>query len=164
MAARKKSSWIPDRPDPRGAAPARLGELLVGVESFMAQKTGSAMGREEWRSLVGPKIANRTRVGRLHRGVLTLYVATAAWSTELSFLKAELVRKLNASGREVKNLRFVVDQIAPPKARPYQKVTENSPVQELPAELVARLQAVEDPNLRAAIAQAARHSLSKPKS
>ena len=162
VAARKMRTWIPDRPDPRGAAPARLGELLVGAETFMAQKTGIAIGREEWRALVGPRIAGRTRVGRLHRGVLTLYVATSAWSNELSFLKQELIRKLRASGREIKNLKFVVDQVEP-EARPRTALRpETTPLDELPAELVARLQRVEDPNLRAAIAQAARHSLARP--
>jgi len=163
MAARKPPAWIPDRPDPRGAPPARLGELLVGAETFMAQKTGAAIPREEWRRLVGPKIANRTRVGRLYRGVLTVYVATSAWSSELSFLRQELVAKLRAQGREITDLKFLVDQIETHGVKRPRSFKGPAPLAELPAELVVRLQQIDDPNLRAAIAQAARHSLSKPK-
>jgi Dna[CI] antecedent, DciA len=163
MAARKSSAWIPTRPDPRGAAPARIGELLVGAEAFMAQKTGAAIPREEWRALVGPRIANRTRVGRLYRGVLTIYVATSAWGSELSFLKDELIAKLQNSSRTISNLKFVVEQLQPERHRRAPSLPDQHSLPELPDELIARLQLVEDPNLRAAIASAARHSLGRSK-
>ncbi len=162
MAARKSSAWIPDRPDPRGAAPARLGDLLVGVEAFMAKKTGAAISREEWRALVGERVANRTRVGRLNRGLLTLHVATSAWSNELSFLKQDILFRLKASGKQVRDLRFVVDQLEQPKPRAFHKAESTpQPIEKLPDSLLSRLQEVDDPNLRAAIAQAARYSLRK---
>ena len=164
MKGRKpQAAWVPDRPDPRGAPPALLGDLLVDAAAYVAQKSGSAIPREEWRSLVGSKIANRTRVGRLYRGVLTLYVATSAWSNELSFLKQSLIAKLKMTGREVSDLRFVLDQLEPPKRVNPKQINEALPVERLPDDLMARLQLVDDPNLRAAIAQAARHSLGKNK-
>jgi len=159
MKSSKPRAWIPHRPDQRGNAPARLGELLVGAETFIAQKSGSAIPREEWRSLVGARIANRTRVGRLHRGVLTLYVATSAWSNELTFLKSELVIKLRSLGYEISDLRLRVDQLEQKEPRRGQVFQKLQPAAELPPALLARLQAVDDPNLRAAIAEAARHSL-----
>jgi len=162
MKSGKPPAWIPHRPDPRGDTPARLGELLVGAETFIAQKSGSAIPREEWRRLVGARIANRTRVGRLNRGVLTLYVATSAWSNELNFLKQELIAKLCSQGREVSDLRLLVDQIESKEQGRGPVFRQAQPAAELPPALLARLQSVDDPNLRAAIAQAARHSLGQP--
>jgi hypothetical protein len=92
--------------------------------------------------------------------VLQIKVSSSSWCAELTFLKGALLAKLASSGREVKDLRFVVSEGAPKpkKRRPAQP--EEAPVQvELPAELVARLGQVEDANLRAAIAEAALHSL-----
>ncbi len=159
------SAWIPARTDPRGAAPARLSDVLVGTEEIFAQRSGSAIPRAEWTKLVGARIAGRTRVGRLQRGVLTVKVASSAWSNELSFLKRQLITKLQRAGHEVTDLRFRVDQIADdiverkkhPRAQAAGPVAAFKP---LPAELVERLKEVEDPNLRAVIAEAARASLS----
>jgi hypothetical protein len=162
MKSGKPAAWVPHRPDPRGDTPARLGELLVGAETFIAQKSGSAIPREEWRRLVGARIANRTRVGRLQRGVLTLYVATSAWSNELNFLKQDLIAKLRSLGHEISDLRFLVDQIESKQPGRGPVLRQLQPAAELPPDLLARLQTVDDPNLRAAIAQAARHSLGQP--
>lgn len=163
-----KSAWVPARVDPRGAAPARLSDVLVGTEEIFAQRSGSAIPRAEWTHIVGPRIAGRTRVGRLQRGVLTVKVASSAWSNELSFLKRQLVAKLQRAGHEVTDLRFRVDQIADdvvdkrkhPKAHQVVRHPGNTP---LPPELIERLKEVEDPNLRAVIAEAARASLSADK-
>lgn len=141
-----------------------LADVLVGTEEIFAQRSGSAIRRAEWTRIVGARIAGRTRVGKLERGVLTIKVASSAWSNELSFLKGQLLSKLRNSGYEVNDLRFRVDQIAPDasprQSHPFAKAKAPSiPEQPLPPELLKRLERVEDPNLRAVIAEAARSSL-----
>ncbi len=156
--------WVPDRPEKRGAPPARVGEILVGTQEYIAKRTGALMSQEEWRRIVGAKIAGRTRVGRLNRGVLTIKVATSAWSSELSFLKPELLRKLSEYGHDVRRLRFQVDQDFP-SSRPQRRRARSNAFSQagksenLPVELQRRLRLIDDPNLRAAVAEAATSSL-----
>jgi len=160
---RDKSAWVPDRPDKRGAAPALLADVLVGAESYLAHKAGAAIPRAEWTAIVGPRIAGRTRVGKLKRGILAIKVASSSWSNELSFLKSDLLRKLQKAGHEVTELRFYVDNIAddlePHKHRLSRVAPPLSENTQLPTELLERLRKVGDPNLRAVIAEAARASL-----
>ncbi len=163
---RLSSAWVPARPEQKATAPATLGDVLVGTEEIFAQRSGSAIRRAEWTAIVGSRIASRTRVGKLNRGVLTVKVASSAWSNELSFLKTQLLAKLNRAGHEITDLRFFVDQIADdaqskkrhPLAKPAKYDVAPAP---LPDELVQRLKDVEDPNLRAVIAEAARASLDR---
>lgn len=134
----------------------------MGAQEYLARQTGALMTHEQWRRVVGSKIAARTRVGRLSRGTLTIKVASSAWSNELSFLREDLTGRLVQQGHEVARLRFVVDQGLgkPSPRRPLERdrATRDQP---LPPELSARLAEVEDPNLRAAIAEAARVSLAR---
>src|SRR5579864_4711910 len=39
-----------------------------------------------WADAVGPEVARRTRPGKLHDGVLTVYTAGSVWSHQLTFL------------------------------------------------------------------------------
>lgn len=152
----RSSGWTPDRPGRRGAAPALLSEVLVGTQEFIAQKTGALMSHEEWRRVVGPKVASRSRLGGLVRGTLTIKVASSAWSNELSFLRMDIIERLALAGHEVKALRFRVDP------NPFNDQSAQAPREKvvverrtLPAELEERLRQIEDPNLRGAIREAA---------
>lgn len=145
-----------------------LADVLVGTEEIFSERSGSALRRAEWTRIVGARIAGRTRTGKLESGVLTVKVASSAWSNELSFLKGTLIAKLRSAGYEVSDLRFRVDQIAPDaptqKAHPLARSqTPRASEPPLPPELLKRLESVEDPNLRAVIAEAARASLSNTK-
>lgn len=155
-------AWRADTPRGRGAAPLSLGQVLVGAQQFVAQQTGAFMTQDQWRAVVGERIAQNTRVGRLRDGVLQIKVSSSAWCSELSFLKADLLARLTRAGREVKDLRFQVSEgTQKPKRRSTRvalTATADAPV-ELPPELQARLAKIEDGNLRAAIAEAALHSL-----
>lgn|SRR5688572_16501594 len=144
--------------------PALVGEVLVGTQEFIAQRTGAVMSHDEWRRIVGAKVASRSRLGGLTRGTLTIKVASSAWSNELSFLRADIIQRLSLAGYEVTALRFRVDP-SPFQDRP--AAESRAPravvrVQQLPAELEARLAGIEDPNLRAAIREAASWSLVGP--
>ena len=63
-----------------------------------------------WSQAVGPDIAGRTEPQSFHRGVLVVRSTSAAWQNELTFMKAEILEKLNlALGKEkaVRDLRVV---------------------------------------------------------
>jgi predicted nucleic acid-binding Zn ribbon protein len=107
---------VPDH----AAAVARRG--LVGVETL-----GSVLSRlftrlgldeelagwrvvEEWPRLVGPRIAQRTRAVAFHEGTLRVEVEGSAWMHELSYLKHELIRKINRElgSERIRDVRFVI--------------------------------------------------------
>lgn len=158
----KPQAWIPARPPKRGAKPALLGDVLVSTQEYVSRRSGGAMTHDEWRAIVGPRIAGRTRVGKNYRGLLTIKVASSAWCNELSFLKDELIGKLTRAGHDVRDLRFRVDpgEQRPRSRRPSRRpAPEKATVSRLSPELEAKLAQVEDPNLRAAIAEAARSYL-----
>jgi hypothetical protein len=139
-----------------------LGEVLVGTQEQLAQRGGNAIRRDEWRGIVGARIVGRTRVGRLYRGVLTVKVASSAWSNELSLLKSELIAKLRLAGHDISDLRFRVEEFTgPTKATRGGQNRSLLQTRVLPEELEASLRKVEDPNLRAAIREAASWSLSR---
>lgn len=120
------------------------------------------MTHDEWRNIVGERIAGRTRVGKNYKGLLTIKVASSAWCNELSFLEDDIVGKLVRAGHDVRELRFRVDAVGQraPTRRSAPRPSPERPAQvALSAELESRLASVEDPNLRAAIAEAARACL-----
>jgi len=140
-----------------------VGDVLVGTQEFIARRTGAVMSHEEWRRIVGAKVAGRSRVGGLSRGTLTIKVASSAWSNELSFLRADIIERLALAGYEVSALRFRVDPNPfQEKAAPARRFGPPVQSQDLPPELEQRLSRIEDPNLRAAIREAASWSLGAP--
>jgi len=65
-----------------------------------------------WPEVVGGQLARNTEVRSLKRGKLFVWVKTPAWQNELSFLRAEIVRKLNEVVGEhvVEDLVFVSER------------------------------------------------------
>lgn len=105
-----------------------------------------------------PGFSDRTRPGRLERGTLLVRVASAVWAQELSLLSDDLIGRLRASGLAVDTLRFRVERLEP-RPRVVAPRAPAPPPAPLPADLESRLAEVDDPELRAAIAQAAGYSL-----
>jgi hypothetical protein len=140
--------------------PKLLGSLLDSTRVATARAArGSPIESEIWRRVVGDRIAGRTAPGRLSRGVLRVEVSSAVWAQELSFLTEEIAARLRQAGFEVDSIRFAVRRFEPQAAT--QAAAPRSaprPVQ-LPGDLAARLDRVSDPELRAAIAEAAALSL-----
>lgn len=89
MAAKKR---------PKGR-PELLGNLLH--TSFSGTGLGERLKDlliwQHWERVVGAAIARRARPLRLSGGVLTVVVASAPWMQQLTFLKADLLERLNAS-------------------------------------------------------------------
>jgi hypothetical protein len=141
-------------------APAPIGLLLEEARDASAQAGGIVLDRQRWRSAVGERIASRTEPGRLRAGVLTVHAASAAWAQELTFLSPEIVLRVQGLGLPVKSLRFVVREAvgtATPRRAPARPVQKKP----LPEELEARLASVADPELRAAIGEAASEWLAR---
>lgn len=82
---------------PKGR-PEALGALLRS--SFEGTSLGERLRDlaiwQQWEQVVGPAIARRTRPLRLSGGVLTVMVGSAPWMQQLSFMKADLIARLNS--------------------------------------------------------------------
>jgi len=137
-----------------------LAALLESVRRGAAEKSGREIDRETWRRLLGERVAQRTEPERLQGKTLTVLVASSAWAQELSLLAPEIIERLQQAGFEVDTMRWRVGspQSAPSRTPRKPKV---GPVKELPTELERTLNGVTDPELRAAISEAAAHILGR---
>ena len=150
------------RRDNSGPRPTALGDVLDGTRRVTLQRSRAAVDRDTWRRAVGRRIADRTDVGQLKQGELTVYVASAAWAQELSLLTREIIERLGAHGVRVEKVRFRLKAPQAPRAeRPSQEEKPAPPPKPLPAEFRARLDRVSDDELRGAIAGAAELALSR---
>ena len=113
-----------------------------------------------WRESVGDSIPRRSAATTLFRGTLRVVVEAPAWRTELRFIEADIVRRVNERYKEllpndpvgppVKRLDLVVGALPapPPPEPPKQKLR---PATASEAEQVeARLREVSDPDVRSA--------------
>ncbi|HEY3254238.1 MAG TPA: DUF721 domain-containing protein [Polyangiaceae bacterium] len=134
--------------------PAALGSLLASSREAAARYAGTAIDREQWRQIVGERIAARTEPGAKRGRELTVHVASASWAQELSLLVNEIVIRLKAAGVHVDTVRFRVKEIAPRPRDPaalkpiYRKAA-------LPGALTDQLERIDDSELRDAISEAA---------
>lgn len=164
--------------------------MLADTQKVASSKTGAALTPDEWRRLVGAKIAARTRVGRLSKNALTVYVASSAWCNELSLLSPDILARLQRAGLDIHKLELRVSSFDEPTApaRPTRsapklaatkafatrhgapattpeslaaaaKTDRRAKKSDLPPGLQERLALIDDPELRAAIAEAAALSL-----
>ncbi len=111
---------------------------------------------QAWNEAVGPEIAARTQPVTFNRGVLVVRSASAAWQNELTFLKAEIIERLNAAldSLTVRDLKVVGGTLQRPNPnadRPVwldQKPTDNDLAVANDAE-----QPIADPEIRQAFRQ-----------
>lgn len=93
--------------------PRTLGDVMGDVLSRagVADRVAQASVIPEWRSLVGPQIANVTEpLSVTQQGTLFVAVTTNAWMTELSLMEPDLLRRLNQkTGRlAIKKIRWQI--------------------------------------------------------
>ena len=138
----------------RSPKPASLGSLLASSRDAAARLAGTAIDREQWRRVVGERIAARTEPGPKRGRELLVYVASASWAQELSLLVSEIVVRLKAVGIHVDTVRFGVREIKPP-ARTIAALKPTVRKAALPSALNQQLAGIEDAELRDAIAEAA---------
>jgi len=138
----------------RSPKPASLGSLLASSRDAAARLAGTALDREQWRRVVGERIAARTEPGPKRGRELLVYVASASWAQELSLLVSEIVVRLKAAGIHVDTVRFSVREIKPP-ARNVAALKPTVRKAALPSALNQQLAGITDAELRDAIAEAA---------
>jgi len=99
--------------DTRPAAHAILGVLKKLGLTDQARKMRISAA---WAQAVGPEISSRTEPQSFNRGVLVVKSASAAWQNELTFLKADIIAKINEAleGRaNVRELKVISGTITP---------------------------------------------------
>lgn len=120
---------------------------------------------DAWRTVVGPAVAASSRpIGLNARGVLTVAVADAIWSQEITARADELIAALTATvaGAEIRQLRTrVADHVFPDT--PEQAARTPLPPPGEDARRAARQVArdISDPEVRAAVERAAAAALSQ---
>jgi hypothetical protein len=127
--------------------PASLGTLLATSREAAARLAGTAIDREQWRRVVGERIAARTEPGPKRGRELTVFVASASWAQELSLLVNEIVLRLKAARVYVDTVRFRVREIAPPLRDPAAPKRASRKAA-LPTGLLVQLERIADRELR----------------
>ena len=106
----------------------------------------------KWRSIVGPRIAERSKPLKLEQGELRLMVSSSAWAQELSLLQEDLIERLKGAGFSVSKIRFQVGSIEESIER-RRKLRPPTP-RSIPQELQERLDQIDDEKLRERIRSA----------
>lgn len=130
-----------------------------------------------WPDIAGDPIASHTRPDQIKFKKLYLVVENSVWLQHLTFLKPELIGKINAAAgsamitdvvlrvgqvprvdKEVRGSRFEVEQGTPSHELPTPNLT---PPTDLLREAEAHATAVTDPELRARLTEVIAHALSQ---
>jgi predicted nucleic acid-binding Zn ribbon protein len=94
------------------ARPEKADVILKRLTSRMGIDTRLEMEKAVvlWREVVGAKVARRAKAEAVRGGILFVRVANSTWLQELSLLKEEIIKKLNAllEGDIVKDIVFRV--------------------------------------------------------
>jgi hypothetical protein len=81
----------------RGATHIRSADLLAALldRHGIARELREHRILARWREIVGPSLSDRTWPDGLDRGILWVRVKNSSWLHQLSFLREDLVRRLN---------------------------------------------------------------------
>jgi hypothetical protein len=135
--------------------PLSVADLLSSSPLLQAHSAHITLA--DWRRAVGERLAQKTHPERDNDGVLTVRVPSSTWAQELSLLSEVVLERLVAAGHRVQKLRFNVAGSSAPVEAPVTIVRRAA----LPAALAETLDRLHDPELRAAIAEAASLSLAR---
>jgi predicted nucleic acid-binding Zn ribbon protein len=96
----------------RKARPEKIGGLIETMFARLgiAEKVERASVVAEWEDLVGAHIARVARPVRVQGDTLFVEVESASWRMELSMMRPQLMRKLNAGKRRGRIERIVFVQ------------------------------------------------------
>ena len=89
-------NWHPI-PDPDGLPPRPVSDSLAAVTRNLGGDGGPALVDliRRWPEVVGDHLAAHCRPVSLRHGVLTIAAAEAAWGAQLTWLEADLKRRLD---------------------------------------------------------------------
>ena len=83
-----------------------IGKVLdsLGLSEQLAQYKAVSV----WEKVAGAQTSKHTRAYSIDKGMLLVYVDSHVWIRELTFLKADIIRRLNAElgADTVKDIRF----------------------------------------------------------
>ncbi|WP_447860925.1 DUF721 domain-containing protein [Nitrospira calida] len=127
--------------------------------------------RRQWAEIVGPQVAAHTRPDQIRFKKLHLLVRNSVWLHQLTFLKPDLLAKINAEagGEAVTDIVLRIGDFGPADedvqrsrldldSRP----SDFDPRTALEHEAAAHAEAVKDPELRAQLAAVMAQALSLP--
>ena len=122
--------------------------------------------RLRWPEVVGERLATRTRPEVLYRGRLKVVVANSTWLNELTFMREEIINRINeVMGRAmVRELHLKLGQPQPPRPPAARRVRRPAPPEpplprvpvpeETRRQVDQMVSALEDPELRQAVKDA----------
>jgi len=91
--------------------PEKIGGLISGyLDSLgLAERLGKQEAVLQWPEIAGPRIASETEALKVEGDTLVVKVQKAAWRQQLTFLKAELLAKLDSKlgAGCIKDIRFI---------------------------------------------------------
>ncbi len=104
---------MPRKRKPKGVK--KIGEILpqlMARRGYAEQQQSNAL-EKAWHTAAGGTFSKHTRVGRIRGGVMEVIVRNSAILQELTFRKAQLVRKLTneLSENKVSDLKFRIGQL-----------------------------------------------------
>lgn len=84
---------------------------------------------DTWRTAVGPQISAQTAPFKFKNNTLFVNVSTPAWMQQLSFMKQEIMDKVNDKWgkKEIKNIYFTIGDIPPAPTRPADDAVDFNP-------------------------------------
>lgn len=140
----------------RSGEPRRIGEIITPALDRLA---GSDQARAygAWARAAGDQVSGGARPRNYSRGTLTVECSSSVWANELTYLSADLLRRMDevTPGHPVKKLRFmvasapVVQEIEPDPAKNERRHAKD-PRPDL-GDARAQAEGVRDERLRAAI-------------
>ncbi|TGU75197.1 DUF721 domain-containing protein [Geomonas terrae] len=126
-----------------------LGSILRGTPAEMRLKEGRIW--EVWDEAVGSKIASHAQPVAFREGTLTLHVDSGPWLQQLTYLKKDLIVKVNEALDEelVKELYLKSGKVRSTAQKSQQAVQRRKLTEEEQVWIKEQAQAVDDPELRA---------------
>jgi predicted nucleic acid-binding Zn ribbon protein len=93
------STWRPAGPPPGELDPRPVGESLDRVTRSIGVPMSAVLATvfSRWEEIVGAEIAGHARPRSLREGVLTVVVDQPAWASQLRFLTADMLRRLEVA-------------------------------------------------------------------
>lgn len=78
----------------------------------IGKKVMEFQAKESWPEVAGHPLCLHSQVDKIKKGVLVVQCANSSWVNELSFYKAEIIRKMNGklSQKAIKDVVFFVGE------------------------------------------------------
>lgn len=126
-----------------------LGSILRGTPAELRLKEGRIW--EVWDEAIGSKIAAHAQPVAFREGTLTVHVDSAPWLQQLTYLKKDLIIKVNEALDEalVKELHLKSGKVKSAAPKTQQAVKRRKLSEDEQTWIKEQAQAVDDPELRA---------------